>query len=81
METPATQNHKNGVGGLAGHIVIRQRLCQPLITEEPDELKLTSGSVGGAVREGGSYPEGDVLQYAPFARVASLLLSRKRHIL
>ncbi|MBB3061127.1 hypothetical protein FHS09_001957 [Microbulbifer rhizosphaerae] len=42
---------------LAGHMVIRQSGANTLITEEPDELKLTSGSVGGAAREGGSYPE------------------------
>lgn len=59
MEAPATQNHKDGVDRLVGHIVIRQGRCQSLITEEPDELKLTSGSVGGAARKGGSYPEPD----------------------
>ena len=57
MEASSAQDYKEGVGTLAGHTVIHQSCANTLITEEPDDLKVTSGSVGGAAREGGSYPE------------------------
>ncbi len=65
METAETQNNINGVEWLVRYIVICWSRVAAPITEEPDDARVTSGSVGSAVRKGGPYPEPLVLSFRP----------------
>ncbi len=48
MGTAKTQNNKIGVAEFVRLIVIRQGWAVALVSEEPDDEKVTSGSVGSA---------------------------------
>ncbi len=57
MEASEPQNNKNGVVGFVRYIVICRSVVVAPTTEEPDDLRVTFGSVGSVARKGGPYPE------------------------